>query len=60
MISRSCGGSSPSSVSATPGGPAPEHLAGARQDRMLTVTVLVPAASEIPIPVSCVDHGRWG
>jgi len=36
-----------------------EHLAGARQDRVLNVTVLVPAASEIPIPVSCVERGRW-
>ncbi len=37
-----------------------EHLSGARQDRVLNVTVLVPASSEIPIPVSCVEAGRWG
>lgn len=36
-----------------------EQLVGVRQDRVLNVPVLVPAASEIEIPVSCVEPGRW-
>ena len=36
-----------------------EHLQGAMQDRVLNVTVLVPAKADTEIPVSCVEHGRW-
>lgn len=36
-----------------------EELLGAKQNRILDVTVLVPARSELRIPVSCVEHGRW-
>jgi hypothetical protein len=36
-----------------------EHLEGARQDRVLNVTVLVPARADTEIPVSCVEQGRW-
>jgi hypothetical protein len=36
-----------------------EELVGAKQDRILNVTVLVPAASSVRIPVSCVEEGRW-
>jgi hypothetical protein len=36
-----------------------EELLGAKQNRILNVTVLVPAASETTVPVSCVEEGRW-
>jgi hypothetical protein len=37
-----------------------ETIVGAKQHRTLNVTVLVPAAVTLPIPVSCVEAGRWG
>lgn len=36
-----------------------EELLGAKQNRILDVTVLVPAQSETRILVSCVEEGRW-
>jgi len=36
-----------------------ELLVGMQQTRTLNVTVLVPAASELVVPVSCVEAGRW-
>ena len=36
-----------------------EELVGARQNRILNITVLVGAHQKITIPVSCVEHGRW-
>jgi len=33
---------------------------GGRQTRVLDVSVLVPAHGSLPIPVSCVEQGRWG
>lgn len=37
-----------------------EILLGAKQNRTLNVSVMVGGRSEIPIPVSCVERGRWG
>ncbi len=36
-----------------------EELVGAKQNRILNLTVLAPARQTIVIPVSCVEAGRW-
>jgi hypothetical protein len=36
-----------------------DELIGARQIRVVNSSVLVPAGSEIVLPVSCVGRGRW-
>lgn len=36
-----------------------EELRGARQNRILNISILVGAGKKLVIPVSCVERGRW-
>ena len=36
-----------------------EELVGAKQNRILNLTILVAARTEMKVPVSCVEAGRW-
>jgi hypothetical protein len=36
-----------------------EQLIGAKQNRILNVSMMIPAATTLNVPVSCVEAGRW-
>ncbi len=36
-----------------------EELVGAKQNRVVNLTILVPAQQTIVIPLTCVEQGRW-
>lgn len=36
-----------------------EELLGIKQNRVLSTSVMVPAKTQMPIPVSCVEQHRW-
>jgi len=37
-----------------------EHFLGGKQNRAVNITALVPPRTELPVPVSCLEEGRWG
>ena len=37
-----------------------EHLVGCKQNRVLNSSIMVPPKAEMPLPVTCVERGRWG
>jgi hypothetical protein len=37
-----------------------EELIGAKQNRIVNTTIIIPARSTVEIPVSCVEARRWG
>lgn len=37
-----------------------EQLVGCKQNRVVNSSVMIPPDTQIPLPVSCVERGRWG
>lgn len=37
-----------------------EELVGGKQNRVLNASMMVPAKGQMPVPVTCVERGRWG
>jgi hypothetical protein len=36
-----------------------EELVGAKQNRTVNLSILIPAAADVIVPVTCVEAGRW-
>lgn len=37
-----------------------EQLVGCKQNRVVNASIMVPARTEMPLHVTCVERGRWG
>jgi hypothetical protein len=37
-----------------------EQLVGCKQNRVVNSSIMVPPRAEMPLPVTCVERGRWG
>lgn len=37
-----------------------EQLIGCKQNRVVNSSIMVPPKTEMPLPVTCVERGRWG
>src|SRR5215467_262043 len=37
-----------------------EQLVGCKQNRVMNASIMVPPRAEMPLPVTCVERGRWG
>jgi hypothetical protein len=37
-----------------------EQLIGCKQNRVMNSSIMVPPRAEMPLPVTCVERGRWG
>ncbi len=37
-----------------------EEVVGGKQNRVLNASMMVPAKGKMPVPVTCVERGRWG
>jgi hypothetical protein len=37
-----------------------EQLVGGKQNRVVNASMMIPSRSEMPLPVTCVEQGRWG
>lgn len=37
-----------------------EQIIGLKQNRIVNMSILIKENSELPVPVSCVEEGRWG
>jgi hypothetical protein len=40
--------------------PEGEGLRGAKQDRIVNISIIIAVGATVEIPVSCVERGRWG
>jgi hypothetical protein len=37
-----------------------EQLVGCKQNRVLNSSIMIPPKADMPLPVTCVERGRWG
>jgi len=37
-----------------------EQLVGGKQNRVVNASMMIPPRNEMPLPVTCIEQGRWG